>query len=78
MKQLNRIILEHIHTGNVGVFIKEYKPTGMNCTTQIRLEDGRIYFAPSNEFRRKLFMTEPLVKIDIDVSSSLHLLIHKI
>jgi len=42
--------LKHIYTGNVGCFIKEYRPTGRSLTTQIKLDDGRIYFAPSCEF----------------------------
>lgn len=42
--------LKHIHTGNCGYFVKEYTPTGMSLTIQIRLDDGRIYFAPANEF----------------------------
>lgn len=42
--------LKHIGTGNIGVFLKEYKPTGMNWTTQIKMDDGRIYYAPSCEF----------------------------
>ena len=43
--------LKHIYTGNVGYFIKEYKPTGRASTTQIKMDDGRIYFAPSIEFK---------------------------
>lgn len=46
----NRLLM-HIITGNIGVFLKEYKPTGKPFTTQIKMEDGRIYFAPSHEFR---------------------------
>lgn len=42
--------LIHTLTGNIGEFIKEYKPTGMSLTTQIRLKDDRIYYAPSSEF----------------------------
>lgn len=42
----------HIHTGNTGVFIKEYKPTGKPYTTQIKMNNGKIYFAPSYEFNR--------------------------
>lgn len=43
--------LIHILTGNIGVFIKEYYVTGRGYTTQIRLSDGRIYYAPSIEFK---------------------------
>jgi hypothetical protein len=43
-------ILKHNLTGNTETFIKEYKVTGGGWTTQIKLSDGRIYFAPSNEF----------------------------
>lgn len=42
--------LKHIGTGNIGVFIKEYYATGHGYLTQIRLDDGRIYYAPSCEF----------------------------
>lgn len=42
--------LKHIQTGNIGIFIKEYRPTGRPFTTQIKLDDGRIYYAPSCEF----------------------------
>lgn len=42
--------LKHVFTGNEGVLIKEYKPTGKPYTFQIKLADGRIYFAPSSEF----------------------------
>lgn len=43
-------MLRHKQTGNVGLFLKEYKPTGKPYTTQIQLNDGRIYFAPTHEF----------------------------
>ena len=43
--------LIHNQTGNIGFFIKEYTPTGRGSTTQIKLADGRIYFAPSSEFK---------------------------
>lgn len=43
-------MLRHRATGNVGLFLKEYKPTGKPYTTQIQLSDGRIYYAPSCEF----------------------------
>lgn len=43
--------LIHILTGNIGVFIKEYYVIGRGYTTQIRLSDGRIYYAPSIEFK---------------------------
>ena len=46
---LNKKLL-HIPTGQNGEFVKEYQPTGKSQTTQIKLNDGRIYFAPSNEF----------------------------
>jgi hypothetical protein len=42
--------LLHKETGNVGVFIKEYRPTGCPMSTQIQLEDGRVFYAPSSEF----------------------------
>jgi hypothetical protein len=42
--------LKHVLTGNTGYFIKEYKPTGKPYTTQIQMDNGKIYFAPSNEF----------------------------
>ena len=44
--------LIHVFTGNAGYFIKEHKPTGRALTTQIKMNDGRVYFAPSHEFRR--------------------------
>lgn len=43
-------LLIHISTQQKGTFIKEYYVTGKGYTTQIRLKDGRIYFAPSIEF----------------------------
>lgn len=43
--------LIHKLTGNIGVFVKEYYVTGRGSTTQIRLKDGRIYYAPSGEFK---------------------------
>ena len=42
--------LIHTLTGNTGVFLKEYYVTGRGYTTQIKLNDGRIYYAPSVEF----------------------------
>jgi len=45
------IRLIHILTGNTGVFLKEYYVTGRGYTIQIKLDDGRIYYAPSIEFR---------------------------
>lgn len=42
--------LKHLLTGNEGIFIKEYYVTGLGYTTQIKLTDGRIYYAPSYEF----------------------------
>lgn len=41
--------LLHLPTGIKGIFIKEYKPTGRNYTTQIMTDKG-IYFAPCSEF----------------------------
>lgn len=49
-KLLCNMYLIHTLTGNIGEFIKEYRPMGMSLTTQIRLKDGRIYYAPSSEF----------------------------
>ncbi|WP_306540857.1 hypothetical protein [Dysgonomonas sp.] len=43
--------LIHIYTGNIGVFIKEYYATGHGYLTQIKRDDGRIYYAPSGEFK---------------------------
>lgn len=43
---------KHCFTGNVGEFIKEYKPTGKPTTMQIKLSNGEIYFAPSIEFKQ--------------------------
>lgn len=51
-KTSNELRLRHTLTGNVGKFLKEYVPTGMFSTTQIRLDDGRIYYAPSSEFEK--------------------------
>lgn len=42
--------LKHSLTGNIGTFIKEYYVTGYGYLTQIKLPDGRIYYAPSYEF----------------------------
>lgn len=50
--------LYHKPTGNTGIFIKEYYPTGKPLTTQIKLSDGKIYFAPSYEFERIKTETE--------------------
>lgn len=44
-------MLIHISSGNTGVFLKEYYVTGRGYTTQIKLSDGRIYYAPSVEFK---------------------------
>lgn len=43
--------LIHILSENIGVFLKEYHTTGRGYTTQIKLNDGRIYYAPSHEFK---------------------------
>lgn len=50
MKYNQSTRLKHIYTGNCGLVIKEYTPTGMSLTIQIRMDDGRIYFAPASEF----------------------------
>ncbi|WP_329805436.1 hypothetical protein [Flavobacterium facile] len=42
----------HIETGNTGVFVKHYKPSGKPYTMQIKLDDGRIFFAPKSEFKQ--------------------------
>lgn len=42
--------LIHRLTGNTGIFIKEYYATGHGYLTQIKMDDGRIYYAPSGEF----------------------------
>lgn len=44
--------LKHIHTGNIGVFLKEYYATGHGYLTQIIMDDGLIYYAPSFEYIR--------------------------
>ena len=44
------LIFTHIESGNTGLFVKVYKPTGKPYTMQIKLDDGRIYFAPKSEF----------------------------
>ena len=46
----NEVIMKHKDTGNVGVFIKEYYVTGRGYTTQIKLDSGSVYYAPSCEF----------------------------
>lgn len=43
-------VIRHTLTGNIGEFVKEYKPTGGQLTTQIELSDGQEYYAPSHEF----------------------------
>ncbi|MFT4168218.1 MAG: hypothetical protein QM653_03755 [Dysgonomonas sp.] len=43
-------ILQHFPTGKIGLFLKEYTPSGRGLTIQIQLSDGRIYFAPAYEF----------------------------
>ena len=43
--------LIHIHTQNVGTFLKEYYVTGHGYLTQIKMDDGRVYYAPSCEFK---------------------------
>lgn len=45
-------VFRHIPTGHTGFFIKEYTPTGRPLTMQIKLLDGRIWFAPKCEFER--------------------------
>lgn len=41
-----------LHTsGVIGWFVREYHPTGKPLTTMVHCEDGKIFFAPSNEFR---------------------------
>lgn len=47
-----RPILEHIPSGRQGVFVKSYISTGHGEITQIKLDDGRIYYAPSVEFQK--------------------------
>lgn len=42
--------LKHLMTGNIGSFVKETYPTGKPTTWVIKLDDGRIYFAPKGEF----------------------------
>lgn len=49
--------LIHTPTGNVGVWVKKYKPTGKPETLQIKMENGQIYFAPFDEFA--FIVTEP-------------------
>lgn len=46
--------LKHLGTGNIGVFLKDYYVTGRGYTTQIKMDDGRIYYAPSHEFVKVL------------------------
>ncbi len=44
--------LKHIPTGQEGDFVKSYFATGYpGETTQISLDDGRVYFAPDVEFQ---------------------------
>lgn len=38
--ELNAIRLIHVVTVNIGIFVKEYKPTGKPLTIQIKLDDG--------------------------------------
>ena len=47
----NKKRLKHIHSGVQGEFIKSHFPTGKPETTIIKLKDGRLYFAPSVEFK---------------------------
>jgi len=54
----NKIVFRHILTGNGGVFIKEYYPTGKPLTMQIRLENGQVFFAPKHEFEMVRQMTK--------------------
>lgn len=42
--------LRHKPTQQTGTFIKEYEATYYGVIIQIRLADGRIYFAPKHEF----------------------------
>lgn len=51
MIQPNEVRLIHIHTGNTGIFLKEYYATGHGYLTRIKMNDGRIYYAPSGEFK---------------------------
>ncbi len=44
------MILKHLLSGHDGTFIKEYYATGHGYLTQIKLADGRIYYAPSSKF----------------------------
>lgn len=44
------MLMKHLLSGNMGYFIKEYQATGHGYITQIKLADGRVYYAPSSEF----------------------------
>jgi len=42
--------LKHVYEGVSGELIKITYPTGKPMTFVIKLNDGRVYFAPSGEF----------------------------
>ena len=48
------LIFKHLDTENTGIFVKEYKPNGREKTMQIKLDDGSIFSAPSDEFKQLL------------------------
>lgn len=44
--------LIHIGTGIVGLFLKSYYPTASARTLQIKCSNGKIFYAPYNQFRK--------------------------
>lgn len=49
-EEIKFLRLTHV-SGVSGIFIKEYTPTGKPDTTMIKCDDGKIFFAPSSEFK---------------------------
>lgn len=60
-------LYRHRLTNNVGVFVKEYYPTGRPLTMQIKLNDGRIYYAPKHEFDFVGFTQENSMQKDEEI-----------
>ena len=48
----NKVVLYHKISGNTGVFLKYTYPTGKPKITVIKLDCGKVYFAPSCEFEQ--------------------------
>lgn len=43
-------VIKNIYTNVIGSFIKEYKVTGSGMYVQAMCKDGRVYYAPKEEW----------------------------